>query len=340
MTRPFKLAGGEVTVFGGSGFVGRHLVQRLANAGAVVRVAVRDVEGAQFLKPLGDPGQIVPVAADIVDEGQVAAAVSGAGAVVNLVGILFESGPHTFEAVHHQGAATVAAAAKAAGVQRLVQISAIGAREASDSAYARTKAAGEAAALKAFADATIVRPSVIFGPEDNFFNLFAALARLSPVVPVFGSMPRPRFERGRLPSLDLFGSGGPRFQPVYVGDVAEAITTILEDPATCGKRYQLGGPRVYSFKELMELLLATLERRRLLVPVPFFVLSAEAAILEFLRLRLITRDQVRLLRRDNVVARRALGFADLGIAPKTAEIILPTYLERFRAHGRFTRPRA
>jgi NADH dehydrogenase len=335
MAQPFKIARGHVTVFGGSGFVGRHLVSRLAKGGAVIRVAVRDTEGASFLKTFGDAGQIVPVAADILDEERVAAAVSGVGAVVNLVGIMFKRGRHTFEAIHHQGAARVAAAAKAAGAQRLVHVSAIGVSRDSDSVYGRTKAAGEAAVLEAFPEATVVRPSVIFGPEDDFFNLFAAIARLSPVLPVFGSAPKASFARGRLPTVDLFGGGGPKFQPVYVGDVADAIVKCLEDPATQGKTYELGGPRVYTFKELMELLLTVLERRRLLVPLPFFVLNIDAAMLELLRLRVITRDQVRLLRRDSVVGPQALTFADLGIDPKTAEIILPTYLERFRRSGRF-----
>lgn len=330
MTSPVKLAGSEVVVFGGSGFVGRHLVQRLATAGALVRVAVRNPHGAAFLKPLGDVGQVVPVAADITDDDEVAAAVAGTAAVVNLVGILFESGRYTFEEVHHQGAKRIARAAAAAGVRRLVHVSAIGASKTSDSDYARTKAAGEAAVLKAFPQATVVRPSIIFGPEDNFFNLFAAVARLSPVVPVFGCAPEVARTTGRLPRVEFFGRGGPRFQPVYVGDVAEAIVKILEDPGTEGKRYELGGPKVYSFKELMDLLLALVGRRRLLVPVPFLILDIDAAIMEFLRLRLITRDQVRLLRRDNVVSKGALTLADLGIAPKTPEIILPTYLDRFR----------
>lgn len=330
MTSPIKLAGSEVVVFGGSGFVGRHLVQRLAAAGALIRVAVRHPQTAQFLKPLGDVGQVVPIRADIADDDEVAAAVADTAAAVNLVGILFESGRATFEEVHHQGAKRVARAAAAAGVERLVHVSAIGASKASDAAYARTKAAGENAVLKAFPAATIVRPSIVFGPEDNFFNLFAALARLSPVLPVFGAAPALTRAPGRLPGLAPLGRGGPRFQPVYVGDVAEAIVKILEDPGTEGKRYELGGPRVYSFKELMDLVLTVVGRRRLLVPVPFPVLDVEAAIMEFLRLKLITRDQVRLLRRDNVVGKGALTFADLDITPKTAEIILPTYLGRYR----------
>ena len=334
MTEPLRLNGSQVVVFGGSGFVGRHLVRRLAAAGALVRIAVRDPLAAADLKPQGDVGQIVPIRADITDAGDIAAAVEGTAAVVNLVGILAEKGRRTFEAVHHKAAGEVAAAAAAAGARRLVHVSALGANKGSDSAYARTKALGEEAVLSAFPEATILRPSVVFGPEDNFFNLFAAVARLSPVLPVFGAMPTLVTAPGQLPKLKLFGKGGPKFQPVYVGDVAEAILRALESRDAAGKRYELGGPRVYSFKELMELLLKEIGRRRILIPVPLPILAIDAAVLEFLRLDLITRDQGRLLARDNVVNRRALTFADLGIEPKTIEIILPTYLDRFRRRGR------
>jgi NADH dehydrogenase len=334
VTEPLRLNGSQVVVFGGSGFVGRHLVRRLAAAGALVRIAVRDPLAAADLKPQGDVGQIVPIRADITDAGDIAAAVEGTAAVVNLVGILAEKGRQTFEAVHHKAAGEVAAAAAAAGARRLVHVSALGANKGSDSAYARTKALGEEAVLSAFPEATILRPSVVFGPEDNFFNLFAAVARLSPVLPVFGATPTLVTAPGKLPKLKLFGKGGPKFQPVYVGDVAEAILRALESREAAGKRYELGGPRVYSFKELMELLLREIGRRRILVPVPLPILAIDAAVLEFLRLDLITRDQVRLLARDNVVNRRALTFADLGLQPKTIEIILPTYLDRFRRRGR------
>ena len=329
-----SLAGKTVTVFGGSGFIGRALVRRLAATDAIVRVGVRHPNEAAVLKVLGDPGQVVPVRADITDAGEVEAALAGAAAAVNLVGILFESGAHTFEAVHHLGAGRVAAAAAAAGVTRLVHVSAVGARADSDSLYARTKAAGEAAVRKAYPKAAIVRPSVVFGPEDGFFNLFASLARLSPVVPVFGASPRMASAPAGPAKLDLYGGGGPRFQPVYVGDVAAAIVRILEDPATDGRCFELGGPKVYSFKELMELVLRVTGRRRLLVPVPYAVLAVEAAVLELLRLKLLTRDQVRLLRRDAVVEEGALTLADLGLTATAAEIILPTYLARFRPKGR------
>lgn len=333
MTLPFDLRESTVTVFGGSGFVGRHLVQHLARAGAVIAVAVRRPERAGFLRPLGDVGQIVPVFADVTDESSVAAAVKGADAVINLVGILFESKKHSFDAVHHRAAGGIAEAAKRAGARRLVHVSALGAAKNSDSEYARSKARGEEAVQRAYREATVMRPSIVFGPEDNFFNLFAMLARLSPVLPVMGAAPELVRTPGKLPALNLFGRGGPRFQPVYVGDVAEAITRALESEDAPGKRYDLGGPRVYSMKEVMELVLRETGRRRLLVPWPFPLLNMQAAMCELLRLPIITRDQVRLLKRDNVVPRKSLTLADLGIAPATAEIILPTYLSRYRRGG-------
>lgn len=333
MTFPFKLAGSQVTVFGGSGFIGRHLVRRLATKGAIVKIAVRDPDAASFLKPMGDVGQIVPVRADIVNELEVAAALQGASACVNLVGVLFESRRHGFDAVHHLGAGRIAAAAKAAGALRLVHVSALGVAKNSDSRYARTKAQGEEAVLRACPEATILRPGIVFGPEDNFFNLFARIARLSPVVPVMGASPRVVTSPGHLPEIELFGRGGPKFQPVYVGDVADAIVRALEMPEAQGKRYELGGPRQYTMKEIVELVLRETGRKRILLPTPLPLLDIQAAVLEILRLKLLTRDQVRLLKRDNVVSRRALGLADLGITPTAAEIMLPTYLSRFRRAG-------
>lgn len=322
-----------VTVFGGSGFIGRHLVRRLVRDGWVVRAAVRDVEAALFLKTAGDIGQVVPFPADITKPDSVAAAVAGAEAVVNLVGILYERGKRTFQAVHVDGAATVAAEAAKAGAKRLVQMSAIGADPDSEAAYGRTKAAGEAAVRAAFADATVIRPSVVFGPEDKFFNLFAMMTRISPALPVFGCPTFPRLGRSAdgAPALDVYGDGGTRMQPVYVGDVAEAIARILGDVKTAGKTYEVGGPRVYSFKELMELVLSETRRKRLLVPVPFGLVAMKAWFLEKLPEPLLTRDQVRLLQRDNVVAAGALTLADLGIEATAAEFILPEYLSRYRA---------
>jgi uncharacterized protein YbjT (DUF2867 family) len=306
----------RVTVFGGSGFIGRHLVQRLARAGARVTVAVRSPRHADFLRPRGDVGQIVPVAADVLDESAVAAAVAGADGVVNLVGILYARGRYGFNAVHGEGAEIVAKAAAAAGAQRLVQVSAIGADPESPSAYARSKAAGEAAVRAAFPQATILRPSVLFGPEDDFFNRFAAMARMSPALP-------------------LFGGGETKFQPVYVGDVADAIVKSLAEAAAPGRLFELGGPTVYTFEELMRLVLAVTGREAALVKLPFCaadVIGAFAQMAPF-GAPLLTRDQAKLLRIDNVVSADAAGFAALGLVPTAAEAILPTYLARFRKGG-------
>ena len=310
-----------VTVFGGSGFLGRHLVQRLAATGARVTVAVRNPESALFLKPMGDVGQITPVGADVRDGPAVAAAVQGADWVVNLVGVLYETRRQSFSAIHAQGAERIAKAAKAAGAKRLVHVSAIGANRHSSAAYARSKAAGGAAVAAAYPAATILRPSIIFGPEDDFFNRFAAMARVSVALP-------------------LFGGGETRFQPVYVGDVAAAVVKALTDEGTAGTTYELGGPRVYSFRQLMTLMLAEIGRKRILLPLPFFVADAMGAVLQSLPLPFgmappLTGDQAKLLRYDNVVSGDAPGLADLGIAPTACEIILPTYLDRFRRHGRF-----
>ncbi len=305
-----------VTIFGGSGFIGRYLVQRLAQRGWLVRVAVRHARSAQFLKPLGNVGQITPVAAALQDRDSVRAAVEGADAVVNLVGLLYERGRQNFAAVHYEGAKLIAESAAAAGATDLVQMSAIGADPNAEADYARSKGAGEQAVRAAFPDAAIVRPSIVFGAEDGFFNLFAAIARLSPALP-------------------LIGGGATRFQPVYVGDVADAMTTCLSDPACRGKTYELGGPSVYSFKELLQYLLKQIRRRRLLLPLPFALAELQGAVLQTLPVPPLTRDQVRLLRHDNVVSEGALGLADLGIEPTAVEVIVPTYLERYRPGGRF-----
>ena len=307
-----------ITIFGGSGFIGRHVVRRLAKQGWIIRVAVRDAEAAKFLRPLGDVGQVTPLAVPLQNADAVAAAVSGADAVVNLVGLLYEGGRQTFETIHVNGAGAIAQAAAAAGVGSLVQVSAIGADTAAEADYARSKGYGERAVREAMPDAVICRPSLAVGPEDDFFNRFAVYARLSPVLP-------------------LIGGGHTRFQPVYVGDVAEAIVRALATPAARGETYELGGPTVYSFKELMELLLSVIDRRCLLVPVPFLLAEIEAVFLELLPVPPLTRDQVRLLRHDNVVSEGARTLADLGIEATAIELVLPTYLERHRRGGRADR---
>jgi uncharacterized protein YbjT (DUF2867 family) len=321
-----------VTVFGGSGFIGRHLVRKLASNGAEVRVAVRDIEAAQFLKPAGNVGQIVPWQTDINVPAQVATAVAGADVVVNLVGVLYERGKRTFQRMHVDAAADVAAAARAAGVKRFIHMSALGADAGSDAAYAQSKAAGEQAASSAFPGATIFRPSVVFGPEDSFFNMFAGLMRFMPVMPVIGApaMPRISFGGDDLVSIDFFGDGGCKFQPVFVGDVAAAMVHAIDDPASSGETYELGGPRVYSFKQIMELLLAVTERKRTLVPVPLGVAEVEAMFLQWLPKPLLTPDQVKLMQTDNVVSGKLPGLDALGIDAAAAEAILPTYLQRFR----------
>jgi NADH dehydrogenase len=307
-----------VTVFGGSGFIGRYVVQRLARSGWTIRVAVRRPSAALFLKPRGRVGQITPIGVRVEDPASVGAAVSGAQAVVNLVGILAESGKRSFAAVHVEGARNVAAAARAAGVGRLVHMSALGADAHSPAAYARSKLAGEQAVRSAMPDAVIARPSIVFGPEDHFFNRFAAMAQLSPVLP-------------------LIGGGRTKFQPVYVGDGADAFLRRGEAEEPRGRTYELGGPRVYSFKELMQLLLRELGRKRLLLPVPFPLASLLAVFAQLLPGKPLTPDQVRLLRRDNVVSPGARGLADLGIAPTPVEVVLPTYLDRYRVRGYYTR---
>lgn len=324
----------NITVFGGSGFVGRHLVKRLAADGWQVRVAVRDVEAAQFLKPSGNIGQIVLWQTDIKDPAQVASAVAGADAVVNLVGLLYPSGSNDFVAAHEKGAGVVAEAAKSAGVRHLVHMSALGADEKSNSHYARTKALGEKAVQEAFPEASIMRPSVIFGPEDNFFNKFAGISRFVPFMPVFGCPLLPTISvsgvNGLTVSIDLYGDGGTKFQPIYVGDVAEAIIAALKTSDAKGKTYELGGPAVYSFKELMEQLGRHTGRKKYLLPIPFGIAMIYAYFLQLLPKPLLTCDQITLLKTDNVVSDKANTLQSLGIKPVNTEVILPTYLHRFR----------
>jgi uncharacterized protein YbjT (DUF2867 family) len=310
-----------VTIYGGSGFLGRHLVRALAKRDYRIRVAVRRPELANYLQPLGCVGQIHAVQANLRHAPSVEAAARDAQVLVNLVGILFERGRQRFDAVHAYGAEQVALAASAHGA-RLVQVSAIGADEHARSAYARSKAAAERLALAAQPQAVIMRPSILFGPEDDFFNRFAALARLSPALP-------------------LIGGGMTRFQPVFVGDVATAIADAIDGNAKGGTVYELGGPDVRTFKQLMQYVLATIERKRLLVPIPFFVAKLQAMFLQYMPKPLLTPDQIELLRVDNVVSEAAKAeqrtLQGLGIEPEPIEAIVPSYLWRFRKSGQFRR---
>ncbi len=312
---------GLVTVFGGSGFVGAQIVRALARRDHRVRVAVRRPGRGYRLPMLGDVGQIEIVQANVRDAASVGRALDGAEACVNAVAVLYQSGRQTFEDLHVAGARRIAEAARARGVERFVQISAIGADAASGAKYARTKAAGEAAVRSVIASATLVRPSVVFGPGDAFFNRFAAMAMTSPALP-------------------LIGGGRTRFQPVFVGDVAAAIGAALSDATSAGRTYELGGPTVYSFKALMALLLEEIGRSRLLAPVPFAVarilgLAGDAMAATGLLAPPITSDQVEMLRQDNIVASGAPGLADLGVAASALEPIIPTYLYRYRKGGQY-----
>ena len=314
---------GLVTVFGGSGFVGRYAVRALAKHGWRVRVAIRRPHLAPELKVMGDVGQIEIVQANVRDADSVRRALEGADACVNLVGVLFERGRQGFDALHATAPKTIAEIAASLGVRRFVQISAIGADAGSTAKYAKTKAAGEAAARAAYPGATILRPSVVFGAEDAFFNRFGAMAAMAPALP-------------------LIGGGKTRFQPVFAGDVGEAIAAALNDPATAGKTYELGGPAVYTFKELMQVVLRESLQKRALVAIPFPIASIMgkvgdiAAILPFAPP--ITSDQVENLRHDNVVGASAQGLAALGVQPTPLDSVLPTYMWIYRKGGQFAQP--
>jgi NADH dehydrogenase len=312
-----------ITVIGGSGFLGRHLVRALAKRGYRIRVACRRPDLAGHVQPLGTPGQIMPVQANVRYPASLAAACDGADAVINLTGILYGSGAQSFDAVHVFGAEASAKAAKAAKARLFIQMSAIGADAASTSAYARTKAAGEARARAAFPGAIVIRPSIVFGPEDGFFNKFAGLARLSPALP-------------------LIGGGATKFQPVFVGDIAEAVARLVDAGEADGRTYELGGPEVLSFKQLMQFTLETIGRKRLLVPLPWAIAKMQGMILGLLPKPLLTADQVELLRSDNVVSedarRDGRDFEGLGITPRGIAGIVPSYLYRYRRAGQFTPP--
>jgi len=314
-----------VTVFGGSGFLGRYVVRALVADGWRVRVALRRPHTSQDLKVIGSVGQVQLMQANLRYEDSVSAAMQGADAVVNLVALLYETGQQTFEALHVDGADRVAKIAASNGISNFAHISSIGADAEADSDYSRTKGQGENLVRAAIPSADIFRPSIIFGAEDAFFNRFAAMSNLAPALP-------------------LFGGGETKFEPVYVGDVAQAIAQRLSR-GTDGKTYELGGPRQYSFKELMALMLEVIDKKRLLVPVPWFAANMMGAAGELsgkvpFVAPFLTRDQVKNLKIDNVVAQDALTFADLGIVPETLEAVLPTYLAKYRKYGQFHEKRA
>ena len=314
---------GLVTVFGGSGFIGRYVVRALAQAGWRVRAAVRRPNNAPELRVMGQVGQVELIQANVRNPASIARALEGASACVNLVGVLYEAGPQRFDRVHREGARDIAAAAAAEGITRFVQMSALGADAGSSSVYARTKAEGEAAVRAAIPSAIVIRPSVAFGPEDSFFNKFAAMAVMSPALP-------------------LIGGGHTRFQPIYAGDIGAAIAAALDGDDAAGKTYELGGPGVYSFKQLMEIMLKETQHRRVLLPLPFPVASVLGSAMGVLAMTPfappITRDQVEMLKTDNVVSDGALGLSALGVTPTALEAVLPTYLWKFRRGGQFAQP--
>lgn len=309
-----------VTVFGGSGFVGSQVVRALAKQGLRVRVAVRQPHLAHTMRLRGDVGQIEVVQANIRNEASIRRALAGAQAVINLVGVGYETGRQKFQSVHAMGARNVAAVARELGITRMVQMSALGADIDSESKYARTKAMGEQAVRELIPAAVIVRPSIVFGQGDGFFNKFAEMALISPALP-------------------LIGGGHTRFQPVFVGDVAQAICKAVVDPALAGQTLELGGPGVFSFRELMELLLKEIGRRRFLVSLPFPIARVIGSVANLATLTPIappvTPDQVELLKVDNLPSGACPGLAELGIVPETVEAIIPTYLYRFRKGGQY-----
>lgn len=310
-TDSYKMA----CVFGGTGFIGRQIVRELARAGYTVKVAGRFPEKAFFLKTAGNVGQIVPVACKASDEASIRAAVRGCDVVVNCVGILFEKGKSTFTRLHTELPRSIAKACAAEKISRLVHLSALGCEE-TESKYGKSKLNGELALHENFAKATILRPSVVFGPEDNFFNMFARLSTL-------------------LPFLPLIGGGETKFQPVFVGDVADAVMQAIARPESEGQVYELGGPEIVTFRQIYERLFAQTGRARLLVPLPWGVAKIQGCVMGLLPKPPLTADQVESLKTDNVLAANAKTLADLGITPTALDIILPTYLARFRPGGRF-----
>jgi uncharacterized protein YbjT (DUF2867 family) len=301
------------TVFGGSGFIGRYVVKRLAHKGFVVRVAVRDTEGALFLKPMGAVGQVVPLYASLTNQATIHRAVDGADLVVNTVGILAERRSGDFHRIHGEGAGLIGRYSSQTGVGRVVHISAIGADPNGASRYAASKGIGEASLRAAFPNVTILRPSLVFGPEDHLFNRFAGMARVLPFMPVI--------------------CGETRFQPVYVGDVADAVMAALARVDTAGAIFELGGPRVWPFRELLAYILTETGRRRPMVDIPLWLARLQASFMELVPGKPLTRDQLLMLQRDNLVGPDMPGLNELGVVPTPVELVVPSYLRRFQPGG-------
>jgi len=332
-----NMKGRLVSVIGGAGFLGRYVVQDLVRSGARVRVGVRDVESARFLKTLGEVGQVNCVYTNICDPDSVRNAIDGADSVINLVGVITKSGKNTFQSVHVDGAKNIALAAKAEGVKNLVHVSSISANPESKSEYARTKFAGERAVFEAFPDAVILRPGLLIGPEDQFMNTFAKMARTSPVLPVVGCpfIPKIKMVAGtssqwRIPVLEFCSMGGANFQPIYVGDVAQAIIKSLDNKNAKGKIFELTGPVTYSFRRLLELMLEQTGQNCLIVPAPVPLALTQAFFMEFIPGSIVSRDQVWLMVEGNVKSGEHPTIEDLGITPKGIESVLPTYLRCYR----------
>lgn len=296
-----------VTIFGGSGFIGSYVVQKLAKLGYRIKVVCRSKESAKHLRVFGPTGKVVGIACDITDKKAVIEAVRGSDIVINLIGILYPQNGHGFAAIHAHAAERIAKESANAGVKRFIHVSALGVNHNPQSRYARSKYNGEQAVQAAFPHATVLRPSVVFGREDNFINMFASMARISPVLP-------------------LIGGGKTRFQPVYVGDVADAIVMACSRKRMVGMCYELGGPDVMTFKEIVQFILKTMHKKRVLLTVPFGLAKFKAMFLELLPHPMLTRDQVILLKSDNVVSPEMAGFADIDIQPKSMKVIVPDYL--------------
>ena len=308
------------TVFGGTGFIGRQIVRELAARGYVVKVATRIPESAYFLRPCGTVGQVVPFACAYDDPSSIARAIDGSDVVINCIGVLYERGGNTFERAHVDIPTSIAKACKVHAVKRFIHLSALSC-DMSSSAYAQSKLKGEEAIRSVFSAVTIMRPSVVFGENDNFFNMFATLTSFVPVLP-------------------LIGGGRTKFQPVFVGDVADAVINSIQSSDTKGCVYQLGGPETVDFKSIYELIFLHTGRRRAMLPLPFALARMQAVLLNLFPTPLLTPDQVESLKTDNVVSDDALGLSDLGVVPTAMSLILPTYLERYRDGGRFAQHKA